>query len=231
MALQIVNSVAVRPDRLVPFRESIQELATAAREGGESWSWIAHQTLFGTSTRLHFASVASDFEQLAERGTIEDLWHRVLGEKRGAGGFQRANECIQSAEQTVAIDRPDLSYEEGLDATASYPFAVVTVATARPGHADAAEELIRKIAEAIPKVGDPARLLAFQSVMGTLNTYWTVRPLRQLRELDHQRPAPELLNQAFGPAEGGLIWRSGMDAVESGRRVIMAAVPELSNSD
>lgn len=229
MALQIVNSVGLRPDRLFQFRECVAELAAAARDSGETWTWTAHQTLFGTSTNLHFASVAGDFAELGERGTVEDLWLRVLGEKRGAAGFIRANECLQTAEQTVSIDRPDLSYEEGLDPADPYPVAVVTVARVRSGRADAAEELIRKIAEAIPKTDDPARILTFQTVVGDMSAYWTVRPLKDLRALDAQKPAPDLLTSAFGASEGGLIWRSGMEAIESGRREIMRSVSELSN--
>ncbi|MGH0036411.1 MAG: hypothetical protein ACQGVK_15395 [Myxococcota bacterium] len=229
MALQIVNSVDLRPDRLVQFRECVGELAAAATQKGETWSWTAHQTLFGTSTRIHFASVAGDFAELEARGTVEELWARVMGEKRGGQGFARANECLQAAEQTISIDRPDLSYEEGLDPAASYPSGIVTLVRARPGHADAAEELIRKIAEAIPKTGDPTRIMTFQTVVGELNTYWTVRPLRELGEIDAQLPPEELLNQAFGPAEGGLVWRSGVEAIDEGRREIMRSVPELSN--
>jgi hypothetical protein len=105
----------------------------------------------------------------------------------------------------------------------------VTSLRARPGQAEACEELIRKIAEAIPKTGDAARIITNQSIIGELNLYWTVRPLRSLSELDEQLPAPELLNKAFGPAEGGLLWRTGSEAVDQARREITGYVPELSN--
>jgi hypothetical protein len=229
MALQIVNSIGLRPDGLVQFRECVTELATAAGQKDETWTWTAHQTLFGTSTNIHFASVAGDFAELHERGTVEELWLRVLGHKDGARSMQRANECIQTAEQTVSVDRPDLSYEEGLDPAKVYPCAVVTLVRARPAHADSVEELIRKVAEAVPKIDDPTRIMTFQTVMGELNTYWTIRPMQQLGELDAQLTVPELLVRAFGASEGGLIWRSGMDGIEAGRREIVRAVPELSN--
>ena len=41
-------------------------------------------------------------------------------------------------------------------------------ARARPGHADALEELVRKVAEAIPKVDDPARISTWQSYFGDM---------------------------------------------------------------
>ncbi len=229
MALQIVNSVGVRPDRIGQFQECVAELAAAAVDRGEPWKWTAHQTLFGETTNIHFASVTESFEELQQRGTVQDLWHRVLGDERGGEGFRRANECLHSAQQTVSIDRQDLSYEAGLEPGTDYPFAVVTSIRARPGHADGAEELIRKVAEAIPKVDDPARLISFQVVIGELNGYWTVRPLGSLAEIDRQLPAPDLLTKAFGPAEGGLIWRSGSEDVLEARREIMASVEELSN--
>jgi hypothetical protein len=55
------------------------------------------------------------------------------------------------------------------------------------------------------------------------------RPLRSLEELDAQLPAPELLERAFGPGEGGLIWRSGNEAIVEARREIMAYREDLSN--
>ena len=42
-------------------------------------------------------------------------------------------------------------------------------------------------------------------------------------------PTPELLNKAFGTAEGGLIWRSGTEAIEQVQRQIMAFREDLSN--
>jgi hypothetical protein len=108
--------------------------------------------------------------------------------------------------------------------------SVVTVLRARPGHQDAAEELLRKISEAIPKVDDPARIVSYQTLIGDLRTYWTVRPIRSLADLDQQLPPGELLTKAFGVAEGGLISRSGTEALEQVERSIMLLRPDLSNA-
>lgn len=71
--------------------------------------------------------------------------------------------------------------------------------------------------------------MTYQTVIGDLSEYLTVRPLNEIGEMDSQRPAQELLNQAFGPAEGGLIYRAGLDAIESVERSILLTRAELSN--
>jgi hypothetical protein len=230
MPLSMVNSVTLRPAFMRQFEECVTQLAAKSLDKDEPWTWTAHQPLFGNVLTLHFAYNAPDFTALAKLGTVEDLWKRVLGPKRGPELFDRCNECVEAMEHTISIDRPDLSYPPEEIDPAGYPFAVVTAVRVRPGQSDACEELIRKIAEAIPKIDDPARLITFQSIIGDLHSYWTVRPLRSIEDLDTHRPAPELLNQAFGPAEGGLLWRSGNDATLEVRREIMALRPDLSNA-
>ena len=215
MAYDLVTSVTVRPDGLVQFQEAVATLAAACQKKKEPWRYTAHQTLFGQSLTLHFASQAESFEGIQELGTVEELWLRVLGEQAGLEAMGRANDSIQNLEQTVSVDRPDLSYAEGIGSPAEYPYAVVTTAQARPGHTEAAEEL--------------TRMIVYQVVFGQIGAYWTVRPLASLAELDQQLPAPELLTQAFGNAEGGLIWRSGTEAVEQARREVLRFRPDLSH--
>ena len=67
--------------------------------------------------------------------------------------------------------------------------------------------------------GDPARLVTRQVIFGEMASYWTQRPLRSLADLDEQLPATELLNQAFGHAEGGLLWPAGKGGGDRGRGV------------
>lgn len=229
MAFDRVTSVSLRPDRAMQFLDQVARLARAAAEKGESWHWTAHQTFFGEGLTLHFSSRAESFEEIERQGDVNALWLRTMGEAEGAEGFARANECIQSLTQTISVDRPELSVAEDMGSPADHPYAVVTVVRARPGHAEAAEELIRKIAEAIPKVGDPARMLTFQVMFGEIGVYWSARPLHSLADLDRQLPAPELLSRAFGHAEGGLLWRSGTEAIEHARREILRYAPELSH--
>ena len=87
----------------------------------------------------------------------------------------------------------------------------------------------RKVAEAIPKLDDSARIMSYQTIFGDLSQYWTVRPLESMADLDRQLPAAELLTQAFGPAEGGLIFRTGLEAMARVEREMVVYRPELSN--
>jgi len=229
MGFNRVTTIALRPDRIVTFQQQVAELANAAAEREEAWHWTAHQVVFGEGPKIHFASRAETFEDIEAQGQVEQLWPRAMGETRGLEAMTRVQECIQSIDQTISIDRPDLSYVDDLAPPDEYPYAAVTMARARPGQADGCEELIRKVAEAIPKVGDRSKLMTFQVMFGDLNAYWTLRPLRSIRELDAQLPATDLLNQAFGHAEGGLLWRSGSEAIEEARREVVLYHPELSN--
>ncbi len=53
--------------------------------------------------------------------------------------------------------------------------------------------------------------------------------MEKLSEFDDQLLVPDLLNKAFGTAEGGLIFRSGLEAIESLRREIVRHREDLSN--
>jgi hypothetical protein len=229
MSLIMVNTVTLRLDHGQEFEELVGELAKKARDKREKWRWTAHAVLFGESRNLHFVHESEDYAALEKLGTVRDLWLRVLGDKRGMEAFQQANACIEDVQHTISIDRPELSYPPDTEDRTAAPYAVVTLANPRPGHAEAVEELIRKMAEAIPKIGDPARMTAYQVLFGDLGRLWTVRPLTKLADLDRQRPTPDLLTQAFGASEGGLIWRAGMEAMQSARREIVAYRDELSH--
>jgi len=50
-----------------------------------------------------------------------------------------------------------------------------------------------------------------------------------LGDLDAQSMPGDLLTRAFGGGEGGLVYRSGLEAIESSVRTIVALRPELSN--
>ena len=145
--------------------------------------------------------------------------------------YQRQQQTLFTAQQQfIATDRPDLSYppaEEGR----IFPAMVVTRLVASPGRQEACEEVIRKVAEAIPKVDDKSRLITYQTLVGNLAEYHSLRPLEDLSELDDQRTPQDLLVQAFGPAEGGLIYRSGLDAMTSMQRSILAYRPDMSNPE
>ncbi len=228
MALLSVLAQSIVPERLGAFEEGVRRLAQRAAEKGESWNWNAHQTAFGELGTIYFVSQAQNWSEIAARGTTEEMVARVLGEKDGARLLEEVRGCIQSAQQTISVDRPDLSYPAEATGRAA-PFYVVTQARVRSGGTEAFEEFLRKIAEAIPKVDDPGRTLVLQTLVGNLREYRIVRPLGELRELDAQAAPQDLLLKAFGPAEGGLLFRNGLEAIEHVERRIVAHRADLSN--
>jgi len=227
MSLLEVLHHSVRPGQLDTYEEKIRQLSERAGARKDSFHWNTFQTAIGDLGNFHYSSAAEGWAALQKRGNAQQLVERLMGEKEGRRWLAETAACLVSATQTVSMDRPELSYAEG--ATLRPPFALVTVVRTRPGEQEAFEEFIRKIAEAIPKVDDRWRLVTRQIVIGNLREYRTVRPLQDLAQLD-SLPQPEaLLGQAFGAAEGGLIYRNGMAAIEHVERRILALRKELSN--
>lgn len=230
MSLVNVLSIQIRPGTNRRYEELVAQLAKKAVAKKERFRWATHQTILGESPAYHFVSRSDDFAGLQSRGTPAELFERVLGAHDAAQFQDHAGELAVESRNTLSLERADLSYppDAGGD-PAAHPFAMVTLLRGRPGRQDAIEELLRKIAEAIPKVGDPARIASYQTLIGDLRTTWTVRPLRSMAELDAQRVPAKLLDEAFGAAEGGLFWRAAMDAIEEVQRSITAYRPDLSN--
>ncbi len=231
MPLTSVLSVQIRPEKQRRYEELAQQVAEAARAKDEQTRWTVHQTAFGELGSLHFVSNFENFTELGQQGLVPELIVRVLGETQAAKFMQEIEECSVAQRHEISTDRPDLSYQRDGGEREIAPAAMVTVVQAQAGQQDAVEELIRKLAEAIPKVGDPARMSCFQTVVGPLGRLWTVRPLQDLSELDDQKQPQELLEGAFGAAEGGLIYRSGLDAIEQARRSVMIYREDLSNPE
>jgi hypothetical protein len=228
MALLSVLSESILPERLDAFEEGVRTLAKRAVEKKEGWIWNAHQTAFGELGTFYFVSQAESWSELAGRGTTEAMVQRVLGEKEGTRLLADVRGCLREAQQTISLDRPDLSYPPDVAGQVS-PFHVVTLARVRAGGQETFEEFLRKIAEAIPKVDDPGRTLVLQTLVGDLREYRIVRPLGDLRELDAQAAPQDLLLKAFGPAEGGLLFRTGLESLEHVERRILVHRADLSN--
>ena len=228
MSLTNVLSVEVRPEMVRSYEQLCLQLAEQARSSGEELRWTAHQSIFGKTNQFYFVTQSESYASLALVGRIDETIRRVCGEDEGTRMIQKLSECVASQRHDVSIQRPELSYApEGVGAPT--PFALVTVARAKPGQQEEVEELIRKVAEAIPKTDDTVRLFTNQVVVGDLLQYFTVRPLQSLADLDHVIATPELLTQAFGASEGGLIYRNGMEAVNQVEREINLYREELSN--
>ncbi len=228
MPLLSVLSVRTRPEKAQEYEALAADLAQQAHDAGESFHWTAHQVGMGGVGVLHFASQAQDFKAVSERGQTAEMVARVLGDAQARQTMQAFGACTQEVRISVFNDRPDLSHQPDEAGTLS-PLVVSTTIRARNGQFEACEELLRKVAEAIPKLGDPARMTTWQPVIGELGLYVVLRPIESLADLDQQKTPPDLLSGAFGPAEGGLIYRSGLDAIDSAEREILILRPDLSN--
>ncbi|MBI4514679.1 MAG: hypothetical protein HY699_02535 [Deltaproteobacteria bacterium] len=205
----------------------MHRLAEKALAQKEPFEWAAHQVMAGALGTIHFVSERRDWATLSAREPVEVLIRKIMGDTEGAQLFDQLSECVLSERYTIGQERTDLSFPPASPAAVK-PFGTVTIVRARPGGQDAVEELIRKVAQAIPLVKDQRRFLAYQTVMGNLRTYWAVVPLGDVAELDAMLSPPELLTRAFG-AEGALIYRNGIDAAESMERQLTILRPELSN--
>lgn len=227
MSLNTVLSISLIPSKARAYQGLVLQIAERAREKRDAFQWRTHQTAMGDPGKIHFTSEVADFAALAKRDlTPELLVRRLFGEKEAMKLLDELAACSTATRSVIGRDRPDLSYPPS---QRDAPMHVVTVLRAKPGFQDAAEELIRKISEAIPKVDDPARMVTYQSVVGDLRTYWTVRPIQSLADLDAQLQPMDLLTRAFGAGEGGLIGRSGLEALESAERSITVWRRDLSN--
>lgn len=229
MPLVSILSVEIRQDANARYEEAVRRLAQRAAEKKEKSHWTAHQVAMGGTNSFHFVTQAESFAEIETRGPLPSMLARVLGEKEAARFMEEVGACSVSRRQTVSVDRPDLSYVRGERQAGATPYAVVTEARVRPGGREAFEELLRKLAEAIAKVDDPAEVVAHQYLIGDLQAFWTVRPLAALADLDRMRPPDALLTEAFGASEGGLVFRAGTEAISEIRREIVAYRPELSH--
>ena len=229
MALTSLLSVQVQPGGIGRYTAAIQRLAETARNKKESFTWGTFDTLFGAEPRTRFVSSADSFEALGKRGTVPELVVRVLGAGEAPRFIEEIGACVASQSLTVSIDRPDLSYVPRPFAPGEIKAASVTRVLVQPGMRESYEELIRKIAEAIPKLDEPAQLLTRQTIVGNTAEYIAIRPLHELSELDAHRTPEQLLTQAFGPSEGGLIFRNGGAAILQITREIVGYRADLSN--
>ena len=228
--MTIVNSdlCRVRLDSMGDFEDICARLSQEAISMGYERPWTALENRHGQVGTLAFVTLHENWASLGSQAPPTEVFEQVLGESEGRQAFREANACLESTESIVAIQRPDLSYSEG--AVTNVPTMMqFTQGRARRGGQDAVEELLRKIAEAIPKVDDSITFRAYETLVGDRQMYTSVVPLTGLADLDRMVPFPELLTQAFGAAEGGLIYRSGREAIESLETSIVVVREDLSN--
>jgi len=227
MALLNVLSVRVRPERFRIYEENVRRVAQRAADRKAGGHWQTQEVAFGSIGTLYFVQQHADWTALGEQDPPPTYLARLFGEREGTKLYHEMAECLAELRYTVSQERPDLSYSPL--AHAELPaLSLVTVLRARSGSILDCEELIGKVAEAIPKANDPSRLLAYQTVIGDLRTYWTVRPIQRVEELDQVLPPQELLVRAFGATEGERVYRKGVDALQRAERQMTVLRPDLS---
>ena len=228
MPLVSVFTDQIRPDRVRRYEELVAELAAEARKKKEAWRWTAHEVKFGPLARVYYVSRHEDYTDIEKHGDPQALFTRVLGEKQGRKQLDEANECRVSSERVLGIHRPELSYpQEAAEGIA--PITSLAFIRARPGLQHIVEELLLKLAEAIPKTGESASIASFQAVTGDMLGYWVARPLNRLADLDRQSIGRDLLIKAVGQNEAERIFRSGLEGIDQLQREIIAYREDLSN--
>jgi len=228
MSLVSIFTDQVRPDKLNDYEDLIAELARSAREQDEGWHWTAHQTAFGPLSRIRYVSWHEDYADLERHGDPLALFTRVLGEKKGRNLLEDVNECLVSNERALNQYRPDLSYPQERSTTIA-PVVSVALIRPRPGSQAAVEEMLRQMAEAIPKTGEEAQIRCYQTLTGEMFSYVLVRPLERLADLDRQSVARDLTVKAYGQQEGERIFKAGIEATLETQREILAYREDLSN--
>jgi hypothetical protein len=228
MPLISVFTDQIRMDRLNRYQERIGELAAEARKKKEAWHWAAHQVGFGDRAKMYYVSRHEDYADVEKHGDPQALFRRVLGDKKGEKQLEEVSESLVSSERALGVPRPDLSYPkqptEGIA-----PISSLVVVRARPGRQHAIEEMLFKIAEAIPKTGESAHIASYQAVTGDMLVYWVARALDRLADLDRQSIGRDLLSKAYGEPEGERLYHSGLENAEQLIREINFYREDLSN--
>jgi hypothetical protein len=214
MSITTVARYQIKPDKTLDFESGLLEISNRANEANDPLIWTTAQIVGG---ELGAYDIVVPHESLSEASSADNpqvLVGRLFDADRAQSLMTTISASIESVNLSIVRDRPELSYpsEAGPGEMIA---AVITQAITRPGHRLAAEELMRKVAEAIPKTDDIRRFTCYQPLIGNLRELAAVRPVYDWAELDQATPVEELLNQAFGTSEGGLIFRQGMEAFES----------------
>jgi hypothetical protein len=228
--MTLVNSdrCRVRLGSLAAFEDALAQLSKAAVKQDYKRPWSAYQTIHGTVGNISFITLHENWKELAKQAPPATLFEDLLGPEQGRALFAETSSCLDEMESVVAADRPELSYQDGQIAQPP-AFLQFTQMRARAGAQEECEELIRKIAEAIPKVDDPTRFTAWQTLLGDRLSYGVSFPLSGLGDLDDRLSPADLLEKAFGSSEGSLIYRQGRQAISEIETSVSVYREDLSN--
>jgi hypothetical protein len=226
MSILTVLTYTLRTEKLAQWEGAMARIVDAANQANDPMHWVYSQTVGGEANNVVLGFMDEFVAQAASRESAPEFLIRLFGAEEGVHRLAETSECIQSVESMMLRDRPDLSYPAD---RAELPVAFVTTqVTFRPERQEECEELIRKIAEAVPKVGEPRNFTIYQPVIGNMRQIGSVRPIFELSQLDEVLPLSQLLSEAFGAAEGGVIYRTGMESIEEMRTRLLRVRPELT---
>ncbi|MBW2695404.1 MAG: hypothetical protein JRE70_02955 [Deltaproteobacteria bacterium] len=227
MAINTVVRYRVRPDRIPVWESALGDIAKRAQEESEPIRYFCAQVQGGELGCYDIVLPGESVAEAASRDPAPALIARLFDSKEAMRIMADTSGSILGAESSILRDRPELAYPDD-EGRSDLLAAVVTTAIVRPGHREPVEELFRKVAEAIPKTGESRRFTAWQPLIGDLRALYAVRPVRAWSELNEVGPLDDLLNQAFGAAEGGLIFRAAGEGLESLTSELVVLRPELS---
>lgn len=219
---------SIRPEKTTDFESIVARVADRARERDEDLHWTCGQVIAGNVTRYSIVMSSETLAEAAERDSSAVLMARLFGEEQGQKMQFEIGECIAEVQSSMLRDRLELSYP-GEQITAQ-PIAIVLLrAEIQPGQQIEAEELFRKVAEAIPKVGDARRFTVWQPVIGNLGEIFSVRPVFDLSELDEVGTVPELLTSAFGASQAKKMYKAGLESLASVETELLLLREDLSH--
>lgn len=229
MSILSVVRYQLRPEKSAVWEGAVAKIAKRAGEKKDRLHWGCAQVAGGELGAFQIVIPAESFAEAAGRETPAALIGRLFDAKEAERLVADSSSAITGLSSAILRERPELGYAS--EETRRQPVAaVVTRMIVRPGHRDACEELLRKIAEAIPKTDDIRRFRVYQPLVGDLRLLAAVRPIFALAELDEATSVEELLHQAFGMAEGGLVFRAGLEGAEALTSELLLMRPDLSHA-
>jgi hypothetical protein len=227
MAINTVVRYRIRPDRIPVWESALADITKRANEANDAVHYFCAQIQGGELGGYDIVLPGETVAEAASRDPAPALIARLFDSEEAARIMADTSGSILGAESSILRDRPELAYPED-EGRSDLLAAVVTTAIVRPGHREAVEELFRKVAEAIPKTGDARRFSAWQPLIGDMRALYAVRPVHEWSDLDEVGTVDGLLDQAFGAAEGGLIFRAAGEGLESLTSELLLLRPDLS---
>ena len=228
MPLISVSRNSVQQSAIPRYERIVRFIAERARQDKDTFKWNARITTGAAGRTIGFVSRVEGFAELSTREEPDAMIRRLFGEADGTALLESLGEGVTSSSYTVSTIRDDLSNSPPQPAE-SAPLILLTRIRATRDGVLGVEELIRKVGEAVTKVGDERQTLVLQTTIGDLRGYTVAQAVSDPAQLDKQATVPELLLKAFGQSEGEKIFSEGTACIEQVETELSTARPDLSN--